>query len=1225
MAVTPTADADARLDEAVARLLLAEERGEPLASDEWLADQPAELRPRLERFLADRAATRTAFAVATADPAADDGFEPGAEFDGLRIVRLRRAGGMARVYEGEQTGLGVRRAVAVKALPPAGDEQRRELFRAEVRAVALLSHPHVVPVLKWGERLGRPYLVMPLYPGSLKDRLAAGPLPPRESATVVRAVAQAVAFAHTRGFLHRDLKPSNVLLDERGTPLLADFGLAAAGGRSGTAGYMAPCQHDPADGQVDERTDVYGLGAVLYECLTGRPPNDPAADGWRPPPSPSAVRAGVDPRLEAICRRCLQPRQADRPATAAAVANELDVYLRPPGRRRAVMVAAVVVMALAVGLLLGRWPWSADPNDPAQDSEYARLTAGVRDRVITRPMGWTWANREEVKRAAALRTPLRSPVVLRTELARTYAHPDLREVGTAAAGARYEAVAFRPGTGGNQLAVAPLWRNKDADPPDHPRVDLFDRTAGRVVRSWRLPFSSLWEGRREKKDGMSAATFTPDGRWLVVATRSGGIHVIDPDADADPRRLVQERETVKHLLPTADGSAVLTVCLDGNVRRWRVSDWKQEEGIQLPTNFPAGWAITAGVCPRTGDLIVSTPQRPQNDNDPTVIARFTPHLVKLDEVRYGGLLRLPSPHPFAPVVMASAWGEQPHTIEQLVTGWQPPKGFDAGLDKYTERTGFTPDGRVYFTGADSPMVKFWDPAAFTPVGQVKYVGGNGCVAMAPDSLLIGVSDGECVHLFERSAGGPERRVGFHGEPPDAIGLSADGRELVTAKPETYIQFWDVATGRWVGTRTDLRYDHSHGDTRVLPAVASGGFGVPVLDGLRVLYRDRPPRTVYDRGGDDHHHIDPRERAWVWKTGQLTVGQGGWRPRPSGPEVQPVTAAAVDGDRAVLPLTDGRAVLFDLRAGLRAEREWRWEGPKWTATALMPEGGRLIAGDAAGRVRLIDPTDGREVASAAVHSRAVTAVVPLADGWVLTGGQDGLFALGRVAGDALTVEATVPLDRPVRAVTAAADRVTVGVLCEGERQVRVWRLDELNAAWADAGVGLDLPAAVAVPLPPPRKPVPADATGPGLWWQVYKTKDWSGQPVREDMGQPDLCANWSNNSSPSKAIRDEFSVEWRGYLTPPSAGQYRFRVRADDHVALHLGGRPVCTFRARFDSFESEGNVGEAELASGATPVRVEYAEFGGHAWLTVEWSKPGRNGFDWRPIDPEHLSPHRRE
>lgn len=537
MAAKPTADDDARLDEAVARLLLAEEEGEPLASEEWLTAQPPELRLRLERFLADRAATRTAFAVATAGPAGDDGFEPGVEFDGLRIVRLRRAGGMARVYEGEQIGLGVRRAVAVKALPRGGDETRRELFRAEVRAVALLSHPHVVPVLKWGERLGRPYLVMPLYPGSLKDRLAAGPLPPQEAAAVVRAVAQATAFAHAHGFLHRDLKPSNVLLDDRGTPLLADFGLAAAGGRSGTAEYMAPCQHDPTAGQVDERTDVYGLGAILYECLTGRPPNDPPAGGWHPPPKPSAVRPGVDLRLEGLCLRCLQPRQADRPASASAVADELATYLRPPGRRRAsVIVSAVVTLALAVVLFVGRWPWAADPNDATQDAEYTRLTAELKDRVLTRPMGWTWANRDDVKRAAALRTQLRSPLALRSELARTYAHPDIREVGTTAPGARYEAVAFRPGTRGTQIAVAPLWRDTSATPFDRPRVDLFDRTVGRVVRSWRVPFSMEWELRRRKADGMSAAAFTPDGRWLVVATRSGGIHVIDSDADPPPYR-----------------------------------------------------------------------------------------------------------------------------------------------------------------------------------------------------------------------------------------------------------------------------------------------------------------------------------------------------------------------------------------------------------------------------------------------------------------------------------------------------------------------------------------------------------------------------------------------------------------------------------------------------------------------------------------------------------------
>ena len=210
------------------------------------------------------------------------------------LTSLLGAGGMAEVYRGLDVGLG--RAVAVKVLPAnlAGDPGYVARFRAEARRVAALDHPHIVPVYHYGEERGLLYLVMPILKESLRDRLEralAGtdePLPIVAAARYVMEIAAGLDMAHAQGIVHRDVKPENILLDESGSALLTDFGiareasvlrqpgqvrtLAATGLPVGTPEYMAPEQLRGVS--VDQRADVYALGAVLYELLTGVAPHE---------------------------------------------------------------------------------------------------------------------------------------------------------------------------------------------------------------------------------------------------------------------------------------------------------------------------------------------------------------------------------------------------------------------------------------------------------------------------------------------------------------------------------------------------------------------------------------------------------------------------------------------------------------------------------------------------------------------------------------------------------------------------------------------------------------------------------------------------------------------------------------------------------------------------------------------------------------------------------------
>lgn len=268
-----------------------------------------------------------------------------AKFGDYELRQEIGRGGMGVVYRAAQTSLS--REVAVKMIlrGQLASQADRERFEAEARAAARLDHPGIVPVYEVGEIGGRPYFSMKHVCGTtLAQRLAEGPLPPREAARMLAAVARAIHFAHLRGVLHRDLKPSNILLDEQGEPHVTDFGLAKqitdaasltkSGAVLGTPAYMAPEQAVGARGQVGPQSDVYSLGVILYHMLTGRPPFQAASPAEmvllvleQDPVPPRMLNPKADRDLEMICLRCLQKPIDLRYASAAALADDLEAYL----------------------------------------------------------------------------------------------------------------------------------------------------------------------------------------------------------------------------------------------------------------------------------------------------------------------------------------------------------------------------------------------------------------------------------------------------------------------------------------------------------------------------------------------------------------------------------------------------------------------------------------------------------------------------------------------------------------------------------------------------------------------------------------------------------------------------------------------------------------------------------------------------------------------------------
>ena len=297
---------------------------------------------------------------------------PPRTFAGYELLEELGRGGMGNVYKARQTALDRMVALKVIAAGSAAGPESQARFRVEAKAVARLRHPQVVQIYDFGEENGQPYFSMELMEGgSLKDRLGGKQQPQRESAELVRTLGLAIHAAHGQQIVHRDLKPANVLLAPDGSPKIGDFGLAklldAEQSQTltdvimGTPAYMAPEQVSGSNA-VGPLVDVYALGVILYEMLTGRPPFRGASRmetldqvRYLAPPSMFRLRPDIAPDLEAVCSKCLEKDPLGRYPSAEALADDLGRWLRGESTR-----AKPLSRAARVRRALGRHPvWSA--------------------------------------------------------------------------------------------------------------------------------------------------------------------------------------------------------------------------------------------------------------------------------------------------------------------------------------------------------------------------------------------------------------------------------------------------------------------------------------------------------------------------------------------------------------------------------------------------------------------------------------------------------------------------------------------------------------------------------------------------------------------------------------------------------------------------------------------------------------------------------------------------
>src|SRR5262245_25520841 len=473
---------------------------------------------------------------------------------GYEILGELGRGGMGIVYKARQTGL--KRLVALKVIRAgarAGTRERAR-FRAEAEAIARLQHPHIVQVHEICEQGGLLCLALEFIDGgSLAQRIAGAPQPPRAAAELTQVLSRAIHSAHEHNVVHRDLKPANVLLTRDGVAKIADFGLAKrlddesapteTGSILGTPSYMAPEQVRGQGQGVGPTTDVYALGAILYELLTGRPPFKGASPMdtvlqviHDDPVPPSRLQPRIPPDLETICLKCLAREPGGRYPSAAALSDDLRRFLagapiraRPAGwlktawkwaRRRpgvaALLAAVALVTALGFAGTLGQWYEAAGARDRAVDerrqkdeqwraAEAARAEAEhalYYSRIAQSELLWRAGDPTGAEQALDLCVPREGGRDWRPPWEWLYLrglyHRELFALPNATGGLGGCAV-FR--LDGRQIAAVV----QGQDPGRSADLRIWDAADGTLVTAWRVP------------SGVHRLAYSPDGSRLALA------------------------------------------------------------------------------------------------------------------------------------------------------------------------------------------------------------------------------------------------------------------------------------------------------------------------------------------------------------------------------------------------------------------------------------------------------------------------------------------------------------------------------------------------------------------------------------------------------------------------------------------------------------------------------------------------------------------------------------
>jgi WD40 repeat protein len=983
--------ADPRLSELLARWEESQSGPQPTSVEDLCRDCPELIEP-LRRELQNLQATRE---MRPSDEAGRSGAVSGdasrrtvaaegstavaAERPGIagyELLGVLGRGGMGVVYKARQTALG--RVVALKMVLGGGHARETDLarFRAEAQAIARLQHPNLVQVYEVGEYQGQPWFSMEYVAGgSLHEKIDGKPQPPRQAAELVRTLALALDAVHRQGVIHRDLKPANVMLTADGTPKVMDFGLAkdlesgagptVTGRVVGTPSYMAPEQARGQGWLIGPATDVYALGAVLYELLTGRPPFQ-GESAWdtvmqvtsRDPVPPRQLQPKAPRDLETVCLKCLEKDPKKRYPSAAALAEDLGRFLageptkaRPVGRleraakwarRRPAAAALLAVSALALLALTGgglayhvRLERAlGEARAHAEESRQRLVRLYVADGARSLDQG-DWFG-SLVWFAEALRRDEGHP-------GREHLHR-ARLAGTLAQCPRLVEVWSHDGPV-KCVAFSPDGRRVLTGSDDH------------TARVWGLDTGAQVGPALQHGKPVVCVAFGPDGRSALTASQDGTARVWPlEDGAAGTPSLGHGGASVSWAAFSPDGRRVVTACRDGVARVWEAAGGKLLREIKhgAPLNHAAfspdgRRVVTAGddKAARVWDAATGAAELPPLKHDgPVLWATFSP----------GGRRVLTAGHDHTARLWDAATGE----------ALLPPLRHRADV----LQARFSPDGRRVVTAGDDHLGVVWDAASGrASLPALRHGSGLNLAAFSRDGRhVLTASDDNTARVWDAETGAALTPWLRHNGGVEWAAFSPDGRRVVTASNDNTARVWELPPERppavtrapaapaiperWPspdGRRVAVP-DGSHG-VRVRDARTDKPTGPPLLHGSVITHvAFSPDGTRVVTTSDDN-----TARIWEVETGRLLTPPLHHRGTVA------LAAFSPDGGEVVTAGLDDAVRVWDARTGEPLMPPLKFAGQP-AAVAFAPDGDGVSVTTAAGEVWEWDlPHDDRPAA------------------------------------------------------------------------------------------------------------------------------------------------------------------------------------------------------------------------------------------------------------------------
>jgi WD40 repeat protein len=963
------------------------------------------------------------------------------EVPGYEVLGRLGHGGMGVVYRARQRAAD--RVVALKMIRGLQDAapQERLRFQIETEAVARLTHPNIVQLYEAGEVGGQPFFSLEYCDGGALDkRLATWRPTPAEAAALIETLARAMHYAHLRGVVHRDLKPANVLLTADGTPKITDFGLAkrlGAEGRDvsrsgaimGTAQYMAPEQAAGKVRDTGPAADVYGLGALLYECLTGRAP----FEGPQPvvlvqvlneePPPPSRLGRRVPRDLETICLKCLSKEPQRRYPDAAALAEDLRRYragepirARPASRterlvkwaRRRPAAAGLLgalglLTLLAAALLVAEYGRRASEQQ-RQEAEQARHEAErLQTEAESARRRAAAAEAEAQKQWQRAERLVYIGQVARAQTAweegdarlardlldacrwdyRGWEHAHLRQ--------RFdESLVTLRGRSGlvPSVCFSPDGKTLASIGVDGGTVTLWEAASGRELRTLKGHTSF---GR--------AVRFSPDGQHLFSAAmssdRKGEVKVWDAASGRELLSFPGPFGDVLSIDLSPDGRRLVSSHWDGGT----VKVWDAARGRQL-LSFNAGntvWSVAFSPDGKTfataaWDGLVHL----WDATDGRVLRSFRGHADRAYAVR------------FSPDGLTLASGGMDCTVRlwDLRSGRQ--RAALRGHTRTVFSVAFSPDGRTLASGSGDNMVKLWDAAGGGELATFRgYADGVRGVCFSPDGKRLAAGGGDgTVRLWDTAGGQDALTLRGHTGGAHAVCISPDGTRLASGGGDGMVRLWDTV-GR------PLLTFRGHTDR------VNGVCFSP--DGARLASagRDRTVK-VWDAGRGQEVRSLNGHTGWV---NGVCFSPDGTRLASAGADGTVRLWNAADG-RPLLTLhghtrvsavcfsPDGKHLataggdpdetvtvkLWDAAGGRQLLTLTRQRGSIY-CVCFSGDGRRLVAGALGGAIKVWDAAGGQERATLKGHTNAgVTSVAFSPDGKLLASGcGDGTVILWDAAG------------------------------------------------------------------------------------------------------------------------------------------------------------------------------------------------------------------------------------